>query len=92
MINIEPCPVCHSEKVIVFEVGEAERDTLTKETWFTGNTEFYCRCMNEDCIHDGPFAPTYERAVELWNNGTIYKWEEKWVKIHNKREDISDFY
>lgn len=88
------CPVCNGDKVIVIERGEAERDTLTKETWFISDTAYYCRCMNDDCVHETPETSTYEKAVELWNKGNVYKWEEQWFRrYHSTEKDfISDFY
>ena len=88
------CPVCGGNKVTVIERGEAERDTLTKEIWFTSETGYFCRCMNKSCIHETEEASTYEKAVELWNKGTVYKWETKWLRSHRniKEEQVSDFY
>lgn len=88
------CPVCGGNKVTVIERGEAERDTLTKETWFTSETGYFCRCMNERCIHETTEMPSYEEAVEKWNEGTVYKWETKWLRSHHniKEEQVSDFY
>lgn len=88
------CPVCGGDKVTVIERGEAERDTLTKETWFTSETGYFCRCMNDDCVHETPEASTYEKAVELWNKGIVYKWENKWWRRYHQIDDKlgSDFY
>ena len=89
-----PCPVCGGTKVTVIERGEAERDTLTQEIWFTSETGYFCRCMNKSCIHETEEASTYEDAVAIWNKGIIHKWEEKWYrKYHPDSETpISDFY
>lgn len=88
------CPVCNCDKVTVIERGEAERDTLTKEIWFTSEIGYFCRCMNDACIHETNEAPTYEEAVELWNKGIVHKWEEKWWRRYHTADDtpISDFY
>lgn len=88
------CPVCGGDKVTVIERGTAERDTLTKETWFISDTGYYCRCMNDDCVHETPEVSTYEKAVELWNKGTVYKWEDKWWRRYHEIDDTlgSDFY
>lgn len=88
------CPVCGSDKVTVIERGEAERDTLTKETWFVADTGYFCRCMNNACVHETTEAPTYEKAVELWNKGIVYRWEDKWWRRYHQSDDRpnSDFY
>ena len=88
------CPVCGGDKVTVIERGEAERDTLTQETWFTSETGYFCRCMNKSCIHETTEMPSYEEAVELWNKGIVYKWENKWWRRYHQIDDKlgSDFY
>lgn len=93
-MEINPCPVCNSTKVLVLERGEAERDTLTQETWFVSDIGYFCRCMNDECIHETPEASTYEKAVEIWNRGIVHKLEERWYRRYHPTEDtqISDFY
>lgn len=88
------CPICNGDKVTVIERGEAERDTLTKETWFTSETGYFCRCMNENCIHETEEARTYEDAVAIWNKGIVKKWEESWWRRYHQIDDapVSDFY
>lgn len=93
-MNFIPCPVCNGTKVLVLERGEAERDTLTQETWFISDVSYFCRCMNEECVHETPEASTYEEAVEIWNRGIVHKWEEKWWRRYHQINDspVSDFY
>lgn len=78
--NFKPCPVCGKTDVMVVECGEACRDTLTQEMWFTSITDYYCQCRNENCIHDSEKGRTVEDAVAIWNRGEIAQWEKNWMK------------